>query len=115
MDIVSEIRENRESGAIRLENEYRSRLMGYALRVCDDRVEAESVVTQAFAEAISRIETLNDPDAFFGWLCGIVANLHNMSVRRKEHCRVFYTDDLPDQSMDGDRKVIEAAAAEAAR
>ncbi len=105
MDIIREIREDREIGAARLEAEYRSRLMAYALSVCDDRDEAESAVTHAFAEALNRIETLKNPKAFFGWLCGIVKNQHNMSVRRKEHERVAYTDELPEQTVDGNRQI----------
>ena len=56
MDIVDQIRADRENGAICLEREYKSRLMAVAVKLCRDRTEAEVLVYQAFAEAVRRID-----------------------------------------------------------
>ena len=115
MDIVQEIREDREKGAKRLEAEYRDRLMAVARRVCGDVEEARSYVNQTFAEAIARIETLSSPDSFFSWMCGILVNMHAKATRRKEHDRVIYTDVLPDQAANGSTEVSEAVDAKLLR
>ncbi len=115
MDIVQEIRENREKGAKRLDSEYRGRLMAVAVRVCGDVEEAKSYVNQTFAEAIERIETLTNPDSFFSWMCSMLVNMHAKATRRKEHERVIYTDQLPDQAADGNADVAEAVDAELLR
>ena len=88
MDIVEEIKTNRESGARRLEREYRARLLAHAQKVCGDASLAEDFVNETFCVALERIDTLSDSEAFFGWLCGILVNCHSRATRRKEHERV---------------------------
>lgn len=108
MDIVEEIRKDRESGAKRLEREYRDRLMSHAIRVCGDAATAEDFVSQTFCVALERIETLSDPEAFFSWLCSILVNCHSRATRRKEHERVEFTCELPETPDNGAERVFEA-------
>ena len=96
MDIVDQIRADRENGAICLEREYKSRLMAVAVKLCRDETEAEALVYQAFDEAVRRIETLSHPESFYSWLCSILVNCHGMATRRKENSRVSFTDKLPE-------------------
>ena len=96
MDIVDQIRADRENGAICLEREYKSRLMAVAVKLCRDRTEAEALVYQAFDEAVRRIETLSKPESFYSWLCSILVNCHGMATRRKENSRVSFTDKFPE-------------------
>ena len=96
MDIVDQIRADREKGAICLERGYKSRLMAVAVKLCQDETEAEALVYQAFDEAVRRIETLSKPESFYSWLCSILVNCHGMATRRKENSRVSFTDKLPE-------------------
>ena len=111
MDIVRTIREDREKGAQFLEDEYKTRLMGVAYRLCGDETEAEHLVFQAFDEAIRRIETLDKPESFYNWLCHILVNCHAKAIRRKEHETVIYTDTPPDEAVDGAERVFAAVDA----
>ena len=111
MDIVEEIKANRESGARRLEREYRARLLAHARKVCGDASLAEDFVNETFCVALERIDTLSDSEAFFGWLCGILVNCHSRATRRKEHERVEYTDELPERPDDGAERVFDAVDA----
>lgn len=115
MDIVQEIRENRERGADRLESESRDRLLAVAVRVCGDSTDAESYVTQTFAEVIEHIETLTNPDSFFSWMCSILVNIHAKAKKCKEHERVVYTDDILEQAIDGAGLVLAVVDAEILR
>ena len=55
MDIVEEIRQDREKGAKRLESEYKAGLMALARRFCADSSDAEELVNATFATVISAI------------------------------------------------------------
>lgn len=109
MDIVSEIRENREKGAKILENEYKGRLMPIALRLCADYSEAESLVYHTFEEVISSIDSYTERSAFFAWMCKILVNCHGKSIRRKSNRTVQYTDVPPEVAVeDGAERVFRA-------
>ena len=106
MDIVDEIRADREAGALRLEREYKSQLLAVAARFCPDPIEAEALVCRTMDETIRRIETLADPGSFFGWMCGIMSNQYGKLNRRKIDGKISYTDQLPeleDESVGVDR------------
>ena len=96
MDIVDQIRADRENGAICLEREYKARLMAVAVKLCRDESEAEALVYQAFDVAVRRIETLSHPESFYSWLCSILVNCHGMATRRMENSRVSFMDKLPE-------------------
>ncbi len=52
MDIVEELRQNREAGARRLESEYKVGLVSFARRLCADPSDAEELVNRTFAAVI---------------------------------------------------------------
>ena len=99
MDIIDEIRADHEAGALRLEREYRPQLLAVASRFCPDPVEAEALVYRTMDEAIRRIETLANPDSFFGWMCGIMSNQYGKLNRRKIDGKIDYTG-LPPERED---------------
>lgn len=101
MDIVEELRQDREKGAKRLESEYKAGLMTLAMRFCTDQSDAEELVNRTFAEVVDGIDDYLEQSAFFGWMCQILKNLHSLDVRRKSNqCEVF-SGDVPD-TVDGD-------------
>ena len=112
MDIIDEIRADREAGALRLEREYKPRLLAVAVRFCPDETEAEALVYRTIDEAIRCIETLSDPNAFFGWMCGIMSNQYGKLNRRKIDGQIVYTDKMPeDVESGGAESVVQAVDA----
>jgi len=110
MDIVDEIRADREAGALRLEREYKPQLLAVAARFCPDPKEAESLVYRTMDETIRCIETLSNPDSFFGWMCGIMSNQYGKLNRRKIDGNLTYTDkplEMEDESL-GANMVVQA-------
>ena len=96
MTIVEEIRQNRESGARRLDAEYKVGLMTLARRFCADESDAEELVNRTFAAVVERIDDYLEQSAFFGWMSQILVNIHSMDVRRKSNDTVVYPGELPD-------------------
>ena len=83
MTIVEELRTDRESGARRLEAEYKAGLMILARRFCADEGDAEELVNRTLAAVVEGIDDYLEQSAFFGWMCKILENLHAKDVRRK--------------------------------
>ena len=83
MTIVEELRTDRESGARRLEAEYKAGLMTLARRFCADEGDAEELVNRTLAAVVEGIDDYLEQSAFFGWMCKILENLHAKDVRRK--------------------------------
>ena len=96
MDIVEEIRQDREKGAKRLESEYKAGLMALARRFCADSSDAEELVNATFATVIENIDDYLEQSAFFAWMCQILTSLHSRNVRRKSARDIMYPGDVPD-------------------
>ena len=96
MDIVEEIRQDRERGAQRLESEYKAGLMALARRFCADSSDAEELVNATFATVIDNIDGYLEQSAFFAWMCQILTSLHSRNVRRKSAQNIMYPGDVPD-------------------
>ncbi|MBR4612030.1 MAG: hypothetical protein IKO40_04865, partial [Kiritimatiellae bacterium] len=74
MDIVEEIRTDRERGAKRLEAEYRNGLLTLARRLCHDPGDAAELVNSTFAEVIANVDNYAEQSAFFGWMSKILVH-----------------------------------------
>jgi RNA polymerase sigma-70 factor (ECF subfamily) len=85
LSIVEELRTNRESGARRLEAEYKAGLMTIARRLCADEGDAEELVNSTFADVIEGIDDYLEQSAFFGWMCKILENRFAKEKRRKSN------------------------------
>ena len=108
MDIVDSIRANREIGAQLLEREYKPRLIAVASRFCSDKTEVEALVYRTMDEAVRHIETLTNPESFFGWMCGIMSNQYGKLSRRKINEQIVYPGTLPEVADDGAANVVKA-------
>ena len=111
MTIVDEIRSNREEGAKRLEAEYKAGLMVIARKLCTDESDAEALVSHTFAEVVNGIGSYTEQSAFFAWMCKIMVNCHQKSVRRKSNETVVYVDAVPDMPGADASSVVEAVDA----
>ena len=96
MDIVEELRQDREKGARRLEAEYKAGLMTLARRFCHDEGDAEELVNRTFAAVVSGIDDYLEKSAFFAWMCQIMTNIHTVDVRRMENKIILYPGDVPE-------------------
>lgn len=83
MSIVEELRKDPESGARRLEGEYKAGLMTLARRFSPDEGDAEELVNRTFAAVVAGIDDYVEQSAFFAWMCQILSHLHSMDQRRK--------------------------------
>ena len=108
MDIVEELRTNPESGARRLEAEYKAGLMTLARRFCVDSGDAEELVNRTFAAVVDGIDGYLEQSAFFGWMCQIMSNLHGMDNRRKARASEVFPGDVPDVVDEGAQEAIYA-------
>ena len=96
MDIVEELRRDRESGAKRLEAEYKAGLMTLARRFCVDEGDAEELVNRTFAAVVEGIDDYLEQSAFFAWMCQILTNIHKRDSKRKSNQRVVYPGVVPE-------------------
>ena len=96
MDIVEELRQHRESGAKRLEAEYKAGLMTLACRFCNNSSDAEELVNRTFAAVVAGIDDYLEQSAFFGWMCQILKNIHSLDRRRKSNRNEIYPGKIPD-------------------
>ena len=106
MTIVEELRTDRESGARRLEAEYKAGLMSLARRFCADDGDAEELVNRTLAAVVEGIDDYLEQSAFFGWMCKILENIHAKDVRRKSNRTVAGDAEAVDGASDdeaGDR------------
>ena len=82
-DIARMILRDRERGASQLEAEYRERLYSVAFALCHDATEAEDLVFRTMERVIEKIETYEERDSFYDWMCVILQNLYRDSCRSK--------------------------------
>jgi RNA polymerase sigma-70 factor (ECF subfamily) len=61
--------------------------LGLAQRILGRQSEAEDVVQDAFVEAFARLERLDNPQAFAGWLRAIVVHRVQKHLRRQQLLR----------------------------
>ncbi|MCR5751764.1 MAG: sigma-70 family RNA polymerase sigma factor [Kiritimatiellae bacterium] len=82
-DIAHKILHDRDNGAALLLSEYKSGLYSVALALCRDSSEAEDLVFRAVERAISKIDTFQNHDSLYSWLCVILVNTYRDSTRKK--------------------------------
>ena len=81
MEIFEEIKQDREAGARRLVNEYRSRLMGMAMGLTASSHDAEDLVFRTFEQVIRKIDDFRPTGSFYYWVCAILLNFRRMDLR----------------------------------
>ena len=106
MDIVEELRQDREAGAKRLESEYRAGLLAMARRLCSDLSDADELVKRTLAAVVAGIDDYLEQSAFFGWMCRIMINLSSADRRRRSDRDVTYPGDLPETADDAAHEAI---------
>ena len=82
-DIAQAILQDRAKGSSQLVAEYRERLYAVAFSLCRDAAEAEDLVFRTIERVLDRIETYQEQDSFYDWMCVILLNLYRDSRRGK--------------------------------
>ena len=82
MELYEEIKADREAGARRLVDEYRSRLMAMAMGFTSSEHEAEDLVFRTFERVILKIDDYKPTGSFYYWMCAILVNFQRMDVRK---------------------------------
>ena len=82
MELYEEIKADREAGARRLVDEYRSRLMAMAMGFTSSPHEAEDLVFRTFERVILKIGDYKPTGSFYYWVCAILVNFHRMDLRK---------------------------------
>ena len=82
VSLISEIHDDLEKGALRLMTEYRARLFVEAVRLCEDKVEAEDLVSRTFSKAIFNLDSYKEDDNLYGWMKTIMVNIHRNDLAR---------------------------------
>ncbi len=106
MTIVEELRNDRESGARRLESEYKAGLMILARRLYADPSDAEELVNRTFAAVVEGIDGFLEQSSLFTWMCRILNHIYSMDNRRKSNQMVVSQGDLPDVEDDGAQEEV---------
>ncbi len=106
MDIVEEIRQDREKGAKRLESEYKAGLMALARRFCTNTSDAEELVNATFATVVANIDDYLEQSAFFAWMCQILTNEFGDRVRRKSNTMEVYPGVVPEVEAERAQRAI---------
>lgn len=96
MDILEELRKDREKGAQRLVEKYQAGLMALALRLCRDPGDAEELVNRTFAAVIEGLDGFLEQSSFFTWMCKILTNIHANDTRRKSNDTIVYPGNVPE-------------------
>ena len=96
MDIVEELRRDREKGARRLEVEYKAGLMSLARRFGVNDSDAEELVNSTFATVVENIDDYIEQSAFFAWMCQILTSKYSRSIRRKSTQMEVFPGTVPD-------------------
>ena len=96
MTVAEEIKSDRETGAKKLESEYKAGLMALARCFCADESDAEELVYRTFSNVIAGIDGYTEQSAFFGWMCKILVNCHANDIRRKSNENEVSVGDIPD-------------------
>ena len=105
MTIAEEIRTDRESGARRLESEYKAGLMTLARQFCADEGDAEELVNRTFSAVVDGIDEYVEQSAFFGWMCRILSNIRAKDLRRKSHSVEIPDSDAVSSAADPDAEL----------
>lgn len=81
---INQLKKGNELAAFNLYNSYSHAMYSTLMRMTNDIEIAKDLLQEAFVKAFSKIEHLEDPNAFPGWLKRIVVNTGLEYVRKKK-------------------------------
>ncbi|WP_424961121.1 RNA polymerase sigma factor [Ekhidna sp.] len=92
---INQLKKGNELAAFNLYNSYSKAMYNTLTRITNDQEVAKDLLQEAFVKAFRRIDDLEEPKAFAGWLKRIVVNMGLEYVRKKK----FHFEDLENQNQ----------------
>lgn len=98
---------------------YQSKVYNFALRMVQNREDAEELTQESFAKAYVSIKGLRENDAFKGWLMRITVNTIRDKAKSGREDKWFYSEikpysdedrrenEIPDSSWNGEKEVLD--------
>lgn len=104
---INQLKKGNELAAFNLYNSYSKAMYNTLSRITNDAEVAKDLLQEAFVKAFNRINDLEEPMAFAGWLKRIVLNIGLEHVRKR---KIYFedignqedleTDDVDDSKID---------------
>ncbi|WP_425391304.1 RNA polymerase sigma factor [Ekhidna sp.] len=91
---INQLKKGNELAAFNLYNSYSKAMYNTLTRMTNDADEAKDLLQEAFVKAFRKIDDLDDPKAFGGWLKRIVINI-GLEYKRKKK---IHFEDIQNQS-----------------
>lgn len=82
---INQLKKGNELAAFNLYNSYSKAMYNTLTRMTSDSEIAKDLLQEAFVKAFKKINDLDDPQAFGGWLKRIVVNIGLEHLRRKKY------------------------------
>ena len=82
---IKQLKKGNELAAFNLYNSYSSAMYSTHIRMVNDGEQAKDLLQEAFVKAFKKIEDLDEPKAFGGWLKRIVVNTGLEHVRKRKY------------------------------
>lgn len=82
--LIQRCKKNDEKAQLQLYKLYSKRMFNLAVRMTGDTAEAEDILQDSFAKALTELHKLKDENAFGGWLKRIVINRSIDKIRNKK-------------------------------
>ncbi|WP_462250034.1 RNA polymerase sigma factor [Ekhidna sp.] len=91
---INQLKKGNELAAFNLYNSYSKAMYNTLIRMTNDTEMAKDLLQEAFIKAFKKIEYLDDPKAFGGWLKRIVLNTGLEHIRKKK----YFFEDIEEQN-----------------
>lgn len=111
---INQLKKGNELAAFNLYNSYSNAMYSTLIRMTNDAEIAKDLLQEAFVKAFRKIDNLDDPKAFAGWLKRIVVNTGLEHVRKRKyefddvHEIEELEEELENESLIDDRTLYEA-------
>lgn len=92
---INQLKKGNELAAFNLYNSYSKAMYNTLMRMTNETETAKDLLQEAFVKAFKKINDLDDPKAFGGWLKRIVINIGLEHIRKKK----YYFEDIEDQEI----------------
>ncbi|MEP1033192.1 sigma-70 family RNA polymerase sigma factor [Ekhidna sp.] len=104
---INQLKKGNELAAFNLYNSYSKAMYSTLTRMTSDTEIAKDLLQEAFIKAFKKINDLDDPKAFGGWLKRIVVNLGLEHIRKKKYNFEAIEDQSDIESTEIDESLID--------
>jgi RNA polymerase sigma-70 factor (ECF subfamily) len=99
--LIEECKRGSRDAQSRLYNQYSKAMFNLALRITNNREDAEDILQEAFVDCFTNISAFRYESTFGAWLKSILIN-RSINHLRKKKVILIYQENLPDKPGDED-------------